>query len=56
MLSDKDRVIKTQKELWLARNKKGGLAKSISYLERFYEFVETSIEYITKKEKKYEKN
>ena len=33
-------------ELWLKRNKSGGLISSISYIERFIEFVSQTLKYL----------
>ena len=46
IMKEKDGFIKKQKELWLKRNKSGGLISSISYIERFIEFVSQTLKYL----------
>ena len=44
----KERIVETQKKLWLARNKSGGLENSINYIYRFYRFVDIVFEELSK--------
>ena len=43
VLANKSAFIEKQKELWLSRNKQGGIKDSLSYLERFYQFIEITL-------------
>ena len=45
ILGKKNEFILKQKKLWLARNKSGGLESSLSYIERFMEFVTQTLNY-----------
>ena len=38
--------VSEQKRLWLYRNKSGGLTNSLSYIDKFYRFVEMTLNYI----------
>ena len=40
VLAEKDELIDKQKELWLKRNKSGGLNRSIKHLTDFFKLVE----------------
>ena len=51
LISDKENYLDNQKRLWLKRNKEGGLASSISYLEAFYQFISIVLDYLKTGEK-----
>jgi hypothetical protein len=45
VIASRERLINEQKRLWLSRNKFGGLVSSLSYLEKFVQFAEKSLNY-----------
>ena len=51
LINDKKEYLDNQKKLWRVRNKEGGLASSISYLEYFYRFIEITLDYLKTGEK-----
>ena len=46
VLAERDSFLAKQKRLWLARNKAGGLASSLGYLDKFYRFLEATLNHI----------
>ena len=46
VLESQNEIVCEQKRLWLARNKSGGLSRSVGYIEKFYKFVEIMLEYL----------
>ncbi|MFA6721924.1 MAG: family 20 glycosylhydrolase [Bacilli bacterium] len=46
VIAGRESFLDEQKRLWLERNKSGGLASSISYIEKFYRFLEATLNYI----------
>ncbi|MDD4077106.1 MAG: family 20 glycosylhydrolase [Bacilli bacterium] len=46
VITAREDFITKQKRLWLYRNKSGGLASSLSYIDKFYCFVEMTLNYI----------
>ncbi|MBO4666861.1 MAG: family 20 glycosylhydrolase [Bacilli bacterium] len=51
LINDKEEYLGNQKKLWRARNKEGGLASSVSYLEYFYSFIGLTLDYLKTGEK-----
>lgn len=49
VIASKEQLINEQKRLWLARNKSGGLTSSLSYLEKFVQFAEITLNYLTER-------
>jgi len=47
VVASKINFFKQQKRLWLYRNKTGGLERSLSNVEKFYRFIDITINYIT---------
>ena len=50
--NNKENIVETQKRLWLARNKSGGLNNSVNYIYRFYRFVDIVFEELSKEGEK----
>lgn len=49
VIASKDRLIGEQKELWLLRNKSGGLRDTISYLEGFVHFANITLKNLNRR-------
>ena len=49
VLAKKDELIDKQKELWLKRNKSGGLTRSIKHLTDFFKLVEETKLFLMKR-------
>lgn len=52
VLGEKEKLVEEQKRLWLARNKSGGLERSVGYIIKFFDFIEIMKENLDKEGEK----